>query len=582
MPTPALAGDFQELEPHKPTSAAPFIQKTTVGDVPARGAPVTVPFITWAADGVTLLANGGVESGSSPLAKALGGPVKLAQTDDFSSQVVDYIRGRSPFLRGTLGMISQVSEALVAKDPKLEPVVIVQLSWSTGADGFVTRGVDELSALKGKSLVVQAYGPHLDLVQVLLRDAGLEPGDVTLRFVKDITATGGKGPPSDPAGALRADTSLAAAACILPDLQALTAGDKAVAGAEAILTTRTASRVIADVYAVRRDVFEARKADIRAFVAALLDQQHAVRGELANIARKEQADKARVKAFKARCAPLAKTFLQDASLVNDYILWLGIDSELAGLRGNRRFFAAKDNPVGFTATARRACEFFKALGFLAEERAPATAGWDWAKDFQGVRADKLERRAGFESLQAARSAAAGKDSRVLFRATFAFPAGDSALDWREHREVFETIHDKVSRYGGAVVQLRGHADNYFFNVCRQKLKAGATTFRRKTDKGGWETVRLPMLEEVLNSAARLSYERAFAMKAAYARYLVERHGADAGDLHLARFDARGMGLSDPIHKHPVTTAERAENMRGELVIIAAEAEVATEFDFNDF
>mgnify|MGYP004166548591 CR=1 FL=1 len=43
-----------------------------------------------------------------------------------------------------------------------------------------------------------------------------------------------------------------------------------------------------------------------------------------------------------------------------------------------------------------------------------------------------------------------------------------------------------------------------------------------------------------------------------------------------------MGLSDPIHKHPVTTAERAENMRGELVIIAAEAEVATEFDFNDF
>ena len=102
---------------------------------------ILIPLITWAADGVTVSANNGLEPNpNSALARALGHPVKLEVTDDFDKQVQNYVSGKSPFLRGTADMIALVSQALKNADPALEPVVIFQLSTSTGADGFVATG----------------------------------------------------------------------------------------------------------------------------------------------------------------------------------------------------------------------------------------------------------------------------------------------------------------------------------------------------------------------------------------------------------------------------------------------------------
>ncbi len=87
---------------------------------------------------MTVTANNGLDANpNSPLARALGRPVKLEVIDDFDQQVQNYVTGKSPFLRGTADMIALVSQALKNVDPGLEPVVIVQLSTSTGADGFV-------------------------------------------------------------------------------------------------------------------------------------------------------------------------------------------------------------------------------------------------------------------------------------------------------------------------------------------------------------------------------------------------------------------------------------------------------------
>src|ERR671918_714742 len=49
------------------------------------------------------------------------------------------------------------------RDPRTRPVVIYQLTWSSGGDALVVKsGVRFAKELKGKTVAVQAYGPHVD------------------------------------------------------------------------------------------------------------------------------------------------------------------------------------------------------------------------------------------------------------------------------------------------------------------------------------------------------------------------------------------------------------------------------------
>ena len=551
-----------------------------------------MPLITWAADGVTVSANGGLAPNpNSSLARAVKMPLQLEVVDDFDEQVKNYIAGKTPFLRGTVGMIALVSEALTNLDRGLEPVVIVQLSWSTGADGFVAKDVKSLAELKGKTIVLQKNGPHVDLVQVLLQDAGLKPGEVNLKYVRDITVNpkAKDGKVHDPANALRNDASLAAAACISPDLLTLTAGgnvgtgaEDSVKGARAILTTRTASRVIADVYAVRRDFFDVQKPLVQSFVAAHLAEQKRFQELLANVAKKNQADAGKVAEFKKLSKPLAGIFLQDENAVNDFILWAGVDSEIVGLAGNTEFFTAPNNPVGFNATQTRAVAYYEQTGLVSKAQKLNFAGWDFGSDFgSGLKTKEPEKKT-FASAAEVRRAADSKDASKLFSYTFKFPAKMAEIRWQDYRQVFETMHEKVTRYGGAVVQLRGHADNFFYNFVQMKRAKGDTTYQRRIEGSTqFELLPLPTAEDVANSANKLSYSRAFAVKQAYAQYLRENLGRTQDEMDLSRFDVKGMGISDPVVKSPTTPEEREANMRGELVIIAVEAEVPVGFGADD-
>ncbi|MEI9893351.1 MAG: hypothetical protein WDN28_05480 [Chthoniobacter sp.] len=587
------AAPVEYLEPSKPYKDSAFLKGAKVQPVDLSRGTLRVPIITWAADGVTVTANGGLPANpNSALARAVKMPVQLELVDDFDEQVKNYVTGKSPFLRGTVGMIALASEALTNIDRGLEPVVIVQLSWSTGADGFVAKDIKSLADLKGKTIVLQRNGPHVDLVQVLLQDAGLNPGEVNLKYVRDITVNPKApkdGQAHDPANALRKDASLTAAACISPDILALSAGgnvgtraEDSVKGARPILTTRTASRVIADVYAVRRDFFEAHKPLVQSFVAAHLAEQTRFQEALTNIAKKTQADAAKVAQFKKLSKPLAGLFLQDENAVNDYILWAGVDSQLAGLAGNTEFFTAPNNPVGFDGTQTRILAYYEQTGIVGRVQKLNFAGWNFATDFGTSAKPKETEKKTFASAAEVRRAADSKDASKLFSYTFKFPAKMAEIRWQDYREVFETMHEKVTRYGGAVVQLRGHADNFFYNFVQMKRAKGDTTYQRRIEGSTqFETLPLPGVEEVANSANKLSYSRAFAVKQAYAQYLREALGKTQEEMDLSRFDVKGMGISDPVVKSPTTPEEREANMRGELVILAVEAEVPVGFGADD-
>ena len=589
----AIAAEVAYREPTKPYKDSAFLKGAKAQPVDLGRGTLRVPIITWAADGVTVSANGGLAANpNSALARAVKTPVQLELVDDFDEQVKNYIAGKSPFLRGTVGMIALAAEALTNSDRGLEPVVIVQLSWSTGADGFVAKDIKSLADLKGKTIVVQQNGPHVDLVQVLLQDAGLKPGEVNLKFVRDITLNP-KAPKDgkvhDPANALRNDASLTGAACIFPDILTLTAGgtvgtgaEDSVKGARPILTTRTASRVIADVYAVRRDFFDAQKPLVQSFVAAHLAEQKRFQDALANIAKKTQADAAKVAEFKKLSKPLAGIFLQDEGAVNDFIVWVGVDSELAGLAGNTEFFTAANNPVGFDATQTRILAYYEQTGLITKPQKLATAGWKFETDFGTGAKPKEPEKKTFASAADVRRAADSKDASKLFSYTFKFPAKMAEIRWQDHRDVFETMHEKVTRYGGAIVQLRGHADNFFYNFVQMKRGKGESTYQRRIEGSTqFETLPLPTTEEVANSANKLSYSRAFAVKQAYAQYLREALGKTQDEMDLSRFDVKGMGVSDPLMKSPTTPEQREANMRGEMFVIAVEAEVPVDFGADD-
>ena len=593
------SGGVHYVEPAKPYGASPFLKTTRKGIVSAQGT-LQVPLITWAADGVTVSANGGLEPNpNSPLARALGRPVKLEVIDDFDQQVQNYVSGRSPFLRGTADMIALVAQALKNVDPGLEPVVVLQLSTSTGADGFVAKNISTLSDLKGKTLVTQINGPHLSLIGNMLKDAGLQPGDVQIRFVKQITADPAyqpNTPAEDPANAFRKDPSLTGAACISPDILALTAGgtvgtglEGTVKGARPIFTTKTASSIIFDTYAVRKDFLAEHAGTVEAFREAHLRQQETFMDELANIKKGREADKKRVANFKALCKPLARIFNQDENAVSDYIIWVGSDSQLAGRAGNARFFDDA-SPVGFRATTARIQEFFQGLGLIespmtiAYNRPAPTARTAAGEPAVAARPTPppVTAKPAFASTQAVRKAAESANANVMYRYTFKFPAQVSEIKWSDYPDVFSKINETVSRYGGAVVQLRGHADNFFYNFVQAKQAQGQTTYQRRiagTDK--FETLPLPKPEELLNDANALSYSRAFAVKRAYAAYVRENLHLSPDEVDLSRFDVKGMGIADPVMKNPQTPEQRAENMRGEMVIIAAESEIPAEIGADD-
>ena len=113
-------------------------------------------------------------------------------------------------------MINMAAETL-NKDSRTRPVVIYQLSESAGGDALVVKsGIRRCKDLKGKTIALQAYGPHVDYLGQLLNDCGLSMTSVNLRWLTDLTGTD-----NTPMAAMY-ESNVDAAMVIIPDALALT------------------------------------------------------------------------------------------------------------------------------------------------------------------------------------------------------------------------------------------------------------------------------------------------------------------------------------------------------------------------
>ncbi|MGR6871327.1 ABC transporter substrate-binding protein [Pseudomonas sp. HK3] len=341
---------------------------TTVGPV-KETTPMRIPMITWGGDMVSILANGmstRTQPGS-PMAKA-GLDYEFVLQDNFDKQLQDYLSGASPYLRCTIGMCNQALD-LITQDPRTKPVVIYQLTWSMGGDTLVAKNnIMRVDQLKGKTIAIQAYGPHVDFMTTLLTQAGLKMSDVNLKWMADLTLS-----PNSPAEALKLD-DIDASFMIISDAYGLTSGRRvgtgkngSIGGARMIISTMYARRIIADVYVVRSDYFEKNKAEVKAFVQTLMSASKTLQNLMTDLSSAKKAELQEVS---------ADILLGDKTAQLD-IENLYYDAQFVDKQGNIDFFNNPVFPYRLDMLNEQVQDAFNAIGLIKTKSKMKSAQWDY-------------------------------------------------------------------------------------------------------------------------------------------------------------------------------------------------------------
>lgn len=343
--------------------------KTTVGNV-KKVMPMRVPMITWGGDMVTILANG-MDTRTQPdsaMAQA-GLDYEFVLQDNFDKQLQDYLAGDSPYLRCTIGMCNQALD-LMNKDPRTKPVVIYQLTWSRGGDTLVAKNnIMTVEQLKGKTIAIQAYGPHVDFMTTLLTQAGLKMNDVNLKWMPDLTLS-----PNSPVEALKLD-DIDASFMIISDAYGLTSGRRvgtgkndSIEGARMIISTMYARRIIADVYVVRSDYFEQNKSEVQAFVQALMSTSTKLQALMTDLTNPKKL---------TLLEASADILLGDKTAKMD-IENLYYDAQFVNKQGNVDFFSNPEFPYRLDQLNQQVQDAFNAMGLIKQRAPMVSAGWDYA------------------------------------------------------------------------------------------------------------------------------------------------------------------------------------------------------------
>jgi outer membrane protein OmpA-like peptidoglycan-associated protein len=546
----------QPVQAAKYINAPPLAQviKTPVGPVREGGA-VQLPIITWGGDIATILANGdSLNTAPGSIFAQQGLSFTLKRQDDFPTQVGGFIGGESPYMRCTVGMLDQAVEVL--QDPRVKPIVVGQLTYSTGGDVLVVKpNIRKLSDLKGKTIVLQAYGPHVDFLTTVLENAGVSLKDVTVKYVKDLTGT-----EETPAAAFRSDPDVAAAFMISPDAADLTSGgvgtgsEKSVKGAWAIFSTKTANRIIVDVYAVRSDYFQAHQADVEKFEHALLIAQEHLATIVQDSGQKAAYDKLMVSS--------ATILLDSAQAVAD-ARGLYDTCEYVGFVGNVKTFSDQTYQRRFSVLQDEIQTGLIGLGLISSKVAVATAGFDYEALKQGLTHTVPSTAPVFQANEVAKVIAQRSEQGTLgdsslFSFEVFFKVNQATFAPELYAQQFDEVIKRAAIYAGAVITVEGHSDPTHY--VDQKLANQPAIILAKTKQ----------------SALNTSLNRAVQVREAIIAYAKSKGIV----LDPSQFTTMGHGISNPKTgigsdgepKRPDSQAAADSNMRCELRIVNVESE----------
>jgi outer membrane protein OmpA-like peptidoglycan-associated protein len=392
--------------------------------------------------------------------------------------------------------------------------------------------------LKGKTIALQLYGPHMDYVANVVTSAGLKPTDVEFRWFKELSLPtyDTKGAIVDPVSAFAASDKLGAVMCISPDAMNLTSKGKvgtgaegSVKGAHILLSTKTASRIIADVYAVRKDYFEANRPQVQAMVHALLRGEEALRD-----LRAEKPQPPRYKQLLTRSAEL---LFGSAQATGDAEGLLG-DCQFVGHPGNVAFFTGQGTTRNLTTLTAEIQAAFQAMGLMSGRVPLRWAEWDYTALAKGLKYSTAAPTGEALVAEGFEPAVWGEPG-TLFMLEINFDPNQSTFASDKYAKDFQQALKFSQTYGGAVVVIEGHSDPMGIISARQK---------------GVSDAQLAQLEQ---AAKNLSLMRANAVKQAYLEYCKTQKIV----VDEAQFHPVGMGVKAPKFNPPKTREEWVANRR---------------------
>jgi len=528
--------------------------KGSVGNV--RSSSTTqVPIITWGGDIATIYANGNASyTKKNSLFSKAGLNIKLVREDSFPKQLQAYMSGKSPYIRCTMGMCAQASE-LLNKDSRTKPVIIYQLTWSAGGDALVVKSnIKSAKDLKGKTIAIQAYGPHLDYLTKVLSGAGLSVKDVKIKYLADLTATN-----NSPMSAFY-ENDIDAAFVIIPDALALTSNgtvgtgsEDSVKGAHILLSTKTANRIISDVYAVRSDYYKAHKSKVEKFVKVLFKANE----ETASIMKTSSTEKRKLLRASGKILLDSKQATADTE-------GLYLDAEFVGYAGNLKFFTNKNYPRNLSKLNKEIQKSYKKIGILSKTSSMTAAKWNYTKMKKGLKKTSTVQKQHFDTSKVASVVARKQQQGTLaegeiFSFEVFFQPNQNSFSADMYETAFTKIIDLSSTYGGALITVEGHSD--------------PMGYLKSKKKGSQQIV----LSRIKQSAKNLSLSRAVAVRDSVMQF-AKTQGVS---LDPSQFAVIGQGIMNPKTGlcgsspcAPKTEKQWRSNMRVKFRIIQVEAETS--------
>jgi ABC-type nitrate/sulfonate/bicarbonate transport system substrate-binding protein len=588
----------------------PFAKK--VGDVKVGSVKPAdaydLPFLTWGGDVATFLANGGDKlTRRATLFDQQGVKVNLVNGDDFTGQVKNYLAGKTPYIRGTMSQLGQASEVL-GRDPKTQPVVFLQLTWSAGDHMVARPSCKILNDLKGKKIALQYGGPHVGMLDDVLRSASLKWADVKVIWTDDVT--GAKGP----AELFRKDPSVDACFVITPDMLELTSGgkvgtgaEKSVKGAKVLVSTVTLSHSIADVYACRKDFYDKHKDVLEKLTAAYLKGCEQLVEMRRNHDETDKKDKELDKKYKGILemtqAILGKEAVPDLDAAHGLIS----DATFVGLPGNYAFFKDAQNPVNFQNRAKAAVDLAVNEGYAPKriDLAAADLNYEHIKGLGKLALDVRPPAVKPPSAEDQKPGEIDLDKDTVYFFTVQFESDGAEVDRKRYEKEFEKAIEAAALYGNSMIMVRGHVDptKTLAQFVQAGLRSGALRRVKEGDEYKYFAKGKPLdladtkkvLELIkggddfldkdepdknprvtVEAANKLSDQRAKAVRESITE-LAQTRGVR---LSPNQFKSEGVGIAEPVIGKPRNADQAALNRRVEFRIIKIAPERLTKKDFD--
>lgn len=580
--------------------------KVEVAHVDQRGA-IQVPFIIWGGDVATFVANGGLTTTKDSIYQKSGLNLKLVPGDDFHAQVKNYLEGKSPYLRCTVGMASLASEVL-NRDRRTKPVVIMQMTWSAG-DHIVGRDtVKNLNNLKGKKVCLQKGGPHLTLIDDSLKAAGLRWDDITVVWAKNLTG------PDSPSEIFKKDSSIDACCVISPDMIGLCSGldqtgsgaEGTVKGSHVVNSTASMSHSIADVYIVRWDYYNDHRDEVEKFVAGYLKSTE----QLLEWKTKYDDGKGKSPEY-VKALTMAQTIYGKEVLptIENDAHGLVSDASFVRIPGNEAFFDDPNNLSGFDNKTASALDMSKGLGMLTERYGFQKPDWDYKKlsDMAGVKYIKPVFATGRVKGEIT-DFTKDLDANTIFSFDIKFEPEQTTFNVDTYAADFQRVAESQATFGNALFLIRGHSDptlalqNFFWAAQAKGLITGTSgnykfsgvpldmnntesvvnliqannfnNLQRINKEGNKVVVDDP--KSTVAAAVQLSQVRAENVRKALQEFSKARKYA----FDISQVQPQGVGVSEPIVARPKNIGDAKKNMRVEVRVIRVKAEALKEGDFE--